>query len=71
LAALIAGCGVILFVAVKSVSGCSSIPKRWREAHKAGLIAFLYLEMLDLSFSLDGVIGAFAITRDVVLILLG
>ncbi|MES2298738.1 MAG: DUF475 domain-containing protein [Pseudomonadota bacterium] len=33
--------------------------------------AFLYLEVLDASFSFDGVIGAFAITSDVVIIMLG
>lgn len=33
-----------------------------------GLALFLYLEMLDASFSFDGVIGAFAITKDIVLI---
>jgi hypothetical protein len=33
--------------------------------------AFLYLEVLDASFSFDGVIGAFAITNDVVIIMLG
>lgn len=37
----------------------------------AGLAAFLYLEMLDASFSLDGVLGAFAITTDLVLVALG
>lgn len=36
-----------------------------------GLVGFLYLEVLDASFSFDGVIGAFAITRDVVIIMLG
>ncbi len=34
---------------------------------KAGLGGFLYLEVLDASFSFDGVIGAFAITSDVVM----
>lgn len=64
--------GVILFVVVKSVSELFEHSEAVESAaHKAGLISFLYLEMLDLSFSLDGVIGAFAITRDVVLILLG
>lgn len=38
---------------------------------KAGLGGFLYLEVLDASFSFDGVIGAFAITTDVVIIMLG
>lgn len=38
---------------------------------KAGIGGFLYLEVLDASFSFDGVIGAFAITNDVVVIMLG
>lgn len=33
--------------------------------------SFMYLEVLDASFSLDGVIGAFAITNDVMLIIAG
>lgn len=37
----------------------------------AGFIGFMYLELLDASFSLDSVIGAFAITKNVVLIALG
>ncbi len=38
---------------------------------KGGIGGFLYLEVLDASFSFDGVIGAFAITKDVVIIMLG
>lgn len=38
---------------------------------KGGFMTFLYLEVLDASFSFDGVIGAFAITKDVVIIMLG
>jgi hypothetical protein len=38
---------------------------------KAGFFLFLYLEVLDASFSFDGVIGAFAITTDPILIALG
>lgn len=37
----------------------------------AGFMAFLYLEVLDASFSFDGVIGAFAVTKDVLLIAIG
>jgi uncharacterized protein len=37
----------------------------------AGLALFLYLELLDASFSLDGVLGAFAISTDIVIIALG
>ena len=38
---------------------------------KAGLMLFLYLEVLDAAFSFDGVTGAFAITSDPILIALG
>jgi hypothetical protein len=39
-------------------------------AKRSGVMGFLYLEILDASFSFDGVIGAFAITKDVVIIML-
>jgi hypothetical protein len=38
---------------------------------RSGAMSFVYLEILDASFSFDGVIGAFAVTRDVVIIMLG
>lgn len=38
---------------------------------KAGIGTFLYLELIDSSFSFDGVIGAFAITSNIFLIALG
>jgi uncharacterized protein len=38
---------------------------------KAAFFMFLYLEILDASFSFDGVIGAFAITSDPIIIALG
>ena len=37
----------------------------------SGLISLLYLELLDASFSLDGTIGAFAITQSLPLIMAG
>lgn len=37
----------------------------------AGFAGVMYLEVLDASFSFDGVIGAFAVTNDVVIIMLG
>lgn len=40
-------------------------------AGKAAFFLFLYLEVLDASFSFDGVIGAFAITSDPILIAIG
>ncbi|ROS23010.1 DUF475 domain-containing protein [Cellulomonas sp. PhB150] len=38
---------------------------------KAAFFLFLYLEVLDASFSFDGVVGAFAITADPIIIALG
>lgn len=40
-------------------------------AGKAAFGLFLYLEMIDASFSFDGAIGAFAITPDPIIIMLG
>ncbi len=37
----------------------------------SGLVSFIYLELIDASFSLDGVLGAFALTKDVVVIAIG
>jgi hypothetical protein len=37
----------------------------------AGLVTFLYLQVLDSTFSFDGVLGAFAVTNDVILIAVG
>lgn len=42
-----------------------------KAVQRGGIGGFLYLEVLDASFSFDGVIGAFAITSDVVIIMLG
>lgn len=38
---------------------------------RSGLGAFLYLEVLDASFSFDGVIGAFALSNNLIIIALG
>jgi hypothetical protein len=64
--------GLVLFVLLNALND-------WMEssvdvtgtATRAGLVSFLYLEVLDASFSFDGVIGAFAITQDIVVIMLG
>ena len=40
-------------------------------AMKAGLAMFLYLEVLDASFSFDGVMGAFAVTSNIFAIMIG
>lgn len=40
-------------------------------AKSGGLISFIYLELIDASFSLDGVLGAFALSKDIVIITIG
>lgn len=74
--AMVAGiAGVILFVVVDSLSALFEDEEEGEELadalKKGSVMSFLYLEVLDASFSFDGVIGAFAITRDVVIIMLG
>lgn len=73
---LVAGIsGIMLFVVVDSLSALfedEEEGEQWASSvKKAGFMSFLYLEVLDASFSFDGVIGAFAITRDVIIIMLG
>jgi hypothetical protein len=38
---------------------------------KSGLAGFIYLEVLDASFSFDGVIGSFALTSNIFIIMIG
>lgn len=73
LTAMIAGvAGVATFVAVKGFAGlCGDPDAAVGVATRSGGAGFLYLEVLDASFSLDGVIGAFAITTDIVVIMIG
>jgi hypothetical protein len=76
LSLLVAGIGgVILYVAVSSLDSLFESEAEGEAmvntAKRSGIAGFLYLEVLDASFSFDGVIGAFAITRDVVIIMLG
>ena len=73
---LLAGlAGLITFLVVRGLSDLLEQRQERAGGGKAtgvaGLAAFLYLEMLDASFSLDGVLGAFAISTDIVIIGLG
>jgi hypothetical protein len=67
--------GVILYVMVDSAAALFEDEEEGEQVagavKRAGLMSFLYLEVLDASFSFDGVIGAFAITQDVIIIMLG
>jgi len=67
--------GVIAFIAVEALGSAMNNYEARRAVTgavvRAGLGAFLYLNVLDMSFSLDGVIGAFALTRNMVIIAIG
>ncbi|MCY1671636.1 DUF475 domain-containing protein [Novosphingobium sp. SL115] len=67
--------GLVTFIAVEALG---TILEMREEAQKAagvvvrsGLGGFLYLNVLDASFSFDGVIGAFALSNNMVIIALG
>ena len=64
--------GLLTFLAVELLGGLLDASQRtMSEAAKGGLGAFLYLEVLDASFSFDGVIGAFALTHNLFIIAIG
>ena len=58
--------GMLIYSLLNGINDAFAI-----ESAKNGLIGFLYLEILDASFSFDGVIGAFAITGNIFLIMIG
>jgi hypothetical protein len=67
--------GVVIYVGVNWISGLleeeEHDPTIGQMVSRGSIGGFMYLEVLDASFSFDGVIGAFAITNDVVIIMLG
>ncbi|MFZ3192157.1 MAG: DUF475 domain-containing protein [Moraxellaceae bacterium] len=67
--------GILVYVGVSVLSnllaGDNDDGEVGKAVQRGGIAGFLYLEVLDASFSFDGVIGAFAITSDVVIIMLG
>lgn len=75
LAVLLSGVwGIVVYVGVSVIGGLLSGgdgDSPAKSVMTGGIGGFLYLEVLDASFSFDGVIGAFAITSDVVIIMLG
>ncbi|MDO5604966.1 MAG: DUF475 domain-containing protein [Paracoccus sp. (in: a-proteobacteria)] len=64
--------GLLTFLLVEVLGGLLDRGQQMLEAGaKGGLGAFLYLEVLDASFSFDGVIGAFALTQNLFVIAIG
>ncbi|SMB88432.1 DUF475 domain-containing protein [Deinococcus hopiensis] len=72
LTALTAGMiGLLLYLGMNAIGNLFDADNVAAKAGAAGFSAFMYLEVLDASFSLDGVIGAFAVTKEVVIIAAG
>lgn len=67
--------GLITYIAVNAIAAIiehrEARKKAAGEIVKSGLGGFLYLEVLDASFSFDGVIGAFALSNNMIIIALG
>ena len=64
--------GLLTFLLVEVLGGLLDSSQEMLQAGaKGGLGAFLYLEVLDASFSFDGVIGAFALTQNLFVIAIG
>lgn len=76
--ALLAGIGgVVTYLLIDGVTHYLEKREEMRLAQCAenvkcgGLMAFIYLELIDASFSLDGVLGAFALSKDIIIISIG
>lgn len=73
---LIAGIlGLVTFIAVEGINTILELHEEKKQlagqVMKSGLGGFLYLNVLDASFSFDGVIGAFALSNNMIVIALG
>lgn len=67
---LIAGTiGLVLFILMEGLAGSLSMESK--NIAKNGLALFIYLNVLDSAFSLDGVVGAFALTTNLLIIVVG
>lgn len=66
--------GVVAYTALKLlIDWLDTLSPREQQVYGgwSAFLAFMYLELLDASFSFDGVLGAFAITNNIVLIAIG
>lgn len=73
---LVAGIlGLVTFIAVEGVNAILEMKEEAARLQgavvRSGLGGFLYLNVLDASFSFDGVIGAFALSNNMIVIALG
>lgn len=65
--------GLVTYMVINTLDSLASVDNlaAGKSVLKSGFIGFLYLELIDASFSLDGVVGAFAVTDKILLIAAG
>ena len=69
--------GVLGVIAYEVIHGIANLMEKSQGEKLAqgiktgGVMMFIYLETIDASFSLDGVLGSFAISRDIIIIAIG
>jgi len=69
---LVAGIfGLLTYICVDGLGAILKAPDGTGAVARSGLASFLYLEVLDASFSFDGVIGAFALSTNLIVIAIG
>ncbi len=61
--------GILLFIVMQGFANAFS--ENVQDATAAGLTLFIYLNILDSAFSLDSVVGAFALTTSIPIIVVG
>jgi hypothetical protein len=63
--------GLVTYLAVDGLGDFFDVEDAAKKVARSGLGTFIYLEVVDASFSFDGVIAAFAITNNFIIIMLG
>lgn len=69
--------GIVIYLLIDGITAWletkeeESIKQLGATIKGAGFVGFLYLELIDASFSLDGVLGAFALSKDIIIITIG
>lgn len=69
--------GILVFLLIDGITAVleekeeESIKQFATTIKGSGFIGFLYLELIDASFSLDGVLGAFALSKNILIITIG
>lgn len=63
--------GILLFIIIQGITSAFAVEAEGMQIAKSGLALFLYLEILDAAFSLDSVVGAFALTTSLPIIVAG